>query len=263
MCRYMEEHLNRILLTWLQRWNSKLWRTASTKLIPYSSLMRQTQLRPLVSLKKLCVTTGFMEDIFQMISNLLLPAIHIESKWCRLIRFVPCSHNYQPTLRLLVADTQQRWFKNLSRLGLVFLSKQLKPRKELVCIILVIKHLYSCFNLLLLRDYVLRETPLRQLVYRVHDLPPSMRPLVYDFGQLQHQREADYTHRIVHNYVRWGCRLLIGQHKLILLPKFHFKFCRIKSIWIPNFQSIRSQVLRGSLSFANSTWEGERYAIVH
>lgn len=157
MCRYMEEHLNRILLTWLQRWNSKLWRTASTKLIPYSSLMRQTQLRLLVSLKKLCVTTGFMEDIFQMISNLLLPAIHIESKWCRLIRFVPCSHNYQPTLRLLVADTQQRWFKNLSRLGLVFLSKQLKPRKELVCIILVIKHLYSCINLLLLRDYVLRE----------------------------------------------------------------------------------------------------------
>lgn len=63
----------------------------------------------------------------------------------------------------------------------------------------------------------LGKIPLRQLVYRVHDLPPSMRPLVYDFGQLQHQREADYTHRIVHNYVRWGCRLLIGQHKLIYL----------------------------------------------
>ena len=49
----------------------------------------------------------------------------------------------------------------------------------------------------------LGKIPLRQLVYRVHNLPPSMRPLVYDFGQLQHQREADYTDRIVHNYVRW------------------------------------------------------------
>lgn len=47
----------------------------------------------------------------------------------------------------------------------------------------------------------LGKIPLRQLVYRVHNLPPSMRPLVYDFGQLQDRREADYTHRIVHNYV--------------------------------------------------------------
>ena len=48
----------------------------------------------------------------------------------------------------------------------------------------------------------LGKIPLRQLVYRVHNLPPSMRPLVYDFGQLQHQREEDYTYTIIHNYVR-------------------------------------------------------------
>ena len=39
--------------------------------------------------------------------------------------------------------------------------------------------------------------PLRQLVYRVLDLPPSMRPLVYDFGQLNVDTEKDYTRQIV------------------------------------------------------------------
>ena len=44
--------------------------------------------------------------------------------------------------------------------------------------------------------------PLRQLVYRVLDLPPSMRPLVYDFGQLTTQTEKDYTKQIVLDHVR-------------------------------------------------------------
>lgn len=43
--------------------------------------------------------------------------------------------------------------------------------------------------------------PLRQLVYRVFDLPPSMRPLVYDFGQLNSTTEESYVHQIVTNYV--------------------------------------------------------------
>ena len=41
------------------------------------------------------------------------------------------------------------------------------------------------------------KIPLRQLVYRVLDLPPSMRPLVYDFGQLNDSTERDYTRQIV------------------------------------------------------------------
>ena len=41
------------------------------------------------------------------------------------------------------------------------------------------------------------KIPLRQLVYRVLDLPPSMRPLVYDFGQLNNATEKDYTRQIV------------------------------------------------------------------
>ena len=45
------------------------------------------------------------------------------------------------------------------------------------------------------------KIPLRELVYRVIDLPPSMRPLVYDFGQLNIDTERDYTLQIVHHHV--------------------------------------------------------------
>ena len=45
------------------------------------------------------------------------------------------------------------------------------------------------------------KIPLRELVYRVIDLPPSMRPLVYDFGQLNTDTERDYTTQIVHDHV--------------------------------------------------------------
>ena len=50
------------------------------------------------------------------------------------------------------------------------------------------------------------KIPLRQLVYRVLDLPPSMRPLVYDFGQLNRDVECSYIERIVNDHV---CRMLI------------------------------------------------------
>jgi len=45
------------------------------------------------------------------------------------------------------------------------------------------------------------EIPLRQLVYRVIDLPPSMKPLVYDFGQLNTGTELKYTNQIVSDHV--------------------------------------------------------------
>ena len=45
------------------------------------------------------------------------------------------------------------------------------------------------------------KIPLRQLVYRVLDLPPSMRPLVYDFGRLSVDTEKDYTKQIVTDHV--------------------------------------------------------------
>ncbi|KAK4812085.1 hypothetical protein QYF61_026917 [Mycteria americana] len=43
----------------------------------------------------------------------------------------------------------------------------------------------------------LGSTPLRQLVYRVHALPPSMIPLVWDFGQLNNLTEKMYIQQIV------------------------------------------------------------------
>ncbi|CAH2291483.1 E3 ubiquitin- ligase RNF213 [Pelobates cultripes] len=43
----------------------------------------------------------------------------------------------------------------------------------------------------------LGSIPLRQLVYRVHALPPSMMPLVWDFGQLNDETEKKYIHQII------------------------------------------------------------------
>lgn len=52
--------------------------------------------------------------------------------------------------------------------------------------------------------------PLRHLVYRVHALPGSMRPLIWDFGQLNHQVESLYTNQIVSRYVStWNVLLLL------------------------------------------------------
>ncbi|XP_035389185.1 E3 ubiquitin-protein ligase rnf213-alpha-like isoform X2 [Electrophorus electricus] len=47
----------------------------------------------------------------------------------------------------------------------------------------------------------LGSIPLRQLVYRVHALPPSMIPLVWDFGQLNDDTEELYIHQIVRSVV--------------------------------------------------------------
>ena len=49
----------------------------------------------------------------------------------------------------------------------------------------------------------LGEIPLRQLVYRVHPLPESMKPLVWDFGQLNAQTEELYAREIIGRYVRY------------------------------------------------------------
>ena len=58
--------------------------------------------------------------------------------------------------------------------------------------------------------------PLRQLVYRVLDLPHSMRPLVYDFGQLKTGTEEDYIKQIVHDHIRKHNRLsLFAEHAAI------------------------------------------------
>ena len=50
-------------------------------------------------------------------------------------------------------------------------------------------------------NLTLGKIPLRQLVYRVLDLPPSLRPLVYDFGQLNQDTEDNYIAHIVGDHV--------------------------------------------------------------
>ena len=43
--------------------------------------------------------------------------------------------------------------------------------------------------------------PLRHLVYRVHDLPQSLRPLVFDFGLLDPEVENQYIKLIVTSHL--------------------------------------------------------------
>ncbi|KAM3618897.1 uncharacterized protein V6R79_000067 [Siganus canaliculatus] len=51
-------------------------------------------------------------------------------------------------------------------------------------------------------DDRLGSIPLRQLVYRVHALPPSMIPLVWDFGQLNDTTEKMYIEQIVQRQLK-------------------------------------------------------------
>ena len=59
--------------------------------------------------------------------------------------------------------------------------------------------------------------PLRHLVYRVHALPGSMRPLIWDFGQLNNEVEALYTYQIVSRFVSasLGCQYTIKSNIVI------------------------------------------------
>lgn len=59
------------------------------------------------------------------------------------------------------------------------------------------------------------KVPLRQLVYRVHPLPPSMASLVWDFGQLSDATELSYIKQIVQrtvdsNHLPVGCKNIIS-----------------------------------------------------
>ncbi len=81
-------------------------------------------------------------------------------------------------LGFYVRDTQQKLGKNTARA------------------------LYVCIVFNCLFCVCIGKIPLRQLVYRVLDLPPSMRPLVYDFGQLNTGTEQDYIFQIVKDHVR-------------------------------------------------------------
>ena len=60
---------------------------------------------------------------------------------------------------------------------------------------------YSVLPTISISSY-LGNIPLRNLVYRVIELPSSMQSLVYDFGQLSSDTEKDYIVKMVEKYVR-------------------------------------------------------------
>ena len=70
----------------------------------------------------------------------------------------------------------------------------------------------------------LGEIPLRQLVYRVLELPPSLRPHVYDFGRLNDKTEVEYTKKIVENRVTDLYNLASFSYMYFGMVVFNFKF---------------------------------------
>ncbi|KAM6245288.1 E3 ubiquitin-protein ligase RNF213 [Porphyrio hochstetteri] len=66
----------------------------------------------------------------------------------------------------------------------------------------------------------LGSIPLRQLVYRVHALPPSMIPLVWDFGQLNNTTEKLYIQQIVHRITE---HVLVGQGEAEVITEVLFE----------------------------------------
>ena len=88
-----------------------------------------------------------------------------------------------------------------------------------LCFILLLFMIYCCFLIclfdclivcLFVFGYHPGDIPLRELVYRVHALPPSMLPLVWDFGQLSSSVELKYIRQIVWRCVRMSIFLSIG-----------------------------------------------------
>ena len=93
--------------------------------------------------------------------------------------------------------------KRLESAGLGFFVQATETQQKLGRNVVCVYILHIVFEVLIPTGKI----PLRQLVYRVLDLPPSMRPLVYDFGQLNTATEGDYIRQIVYDHVRMYVRV--------------------------------------------------------
>jgi hypothetical protein len=96
---------------------------------------------------------------------------------------------------LIYCRHNEEMIERLENAGLGFFVKPTETQQKLGKVLV---HHFICDEYLL---HCLGEIPLRQLVYRVLDLPPSLRPMVYDFGQLNTNTESDYIRQIVQDYV--------------------------------------------------------------
>ncbi|XP_078124896.1 E3 ubiquitin-protein ligase rnf213-alpha-like isoform X2 [Sander vitreus] len=89
-------------------------------------------------------------------------------------------------------------------------------------------------------DEKLGSIPLRQLVYRVQALPPSMIPLVWDFGQLNDHTEKTYIQQIVQrvvenkeideSYLKWITDVLSASQKYMRTRKDECSFVSLRDV---------------------------------
>lgn len=89
-------------------------------------------------------------------------------------------------------------------------------------------------------DEKLGSIPLRQLVYRVQALPPSMIPLVWDFGQLNDHTEKIYIQQIVQrvvenkeidqSYIKWITDVLSSSQKYMRTRKDECSFVSLRDV---------------------------------
>ncbi|KAM9843458.1 E3 ubiquitin-protein ligase rnf213-alpha-like [Aulostomus maculatus] len=89
-------------------------------------------------------------------------------------------------------------------------------------------------------DEKLGSIPLRQLVYRVQALPPSMIPLVWDFGQLNNHTEKIYIQQIVNrvvkskainqSYIKWITDVLSVSQKYMRKRKDECSFVSLRDV---------------------------------
>ncbi|XP_072560845.1 E3 ubiquitin-protein ligase rnf213-alpha isoform X2 [Paramormyrops kingsleyae] len=89
-------------------------------------------------------------------------------------------------------------------------------------------------------DDKLGHIPLRQLVYRVQALPPSMIPLVWDFGQLNDHTEKMYIQQIVQrvietnsisqDYINTVTEVLSSSQKYMRTKKDECKFVSLRDV---------------------------------
>ncbi|KAL3987051.1 centrosome and spindle pole-associated protein 1 [Sarotherodon galilaeus] len=89
-------------------------------------------------------------------------------------------------------------------------------------------------------DEKLGSIPLRQLVYRVQALPPSMIPLVWDFGQLNDHTEKIYIQQIVQRvaekkaidecYIKWITDVLSSSQKYMRARNDECSFVSLRDV---------------------------------
>ncbi|XP_042369460.1 E3 ubiquitin-protein ligase rnf213-alpha-like [Plectropomus leopardus] len=126
----------------------------------------------------------------------------------------------------------------------------------------------------------LGSIPLRQLVYRVHVLPPSMIPLVWDFGQLSDSTEQMYIEQIVQrqanatsiasSYIPTLTRVLSSSQKFMKERKDECSFVSLRDVercmhvfvWFHKNHSMFAAELRAFLQDPSQKKYRERFSFL-